>query len=47
VVASPRPFGAVVRVAARSIAALTSALHDLVRAAAVDVLGDDPFARRW
>jgi urease accessory protein len=47
VVASSRAFGAVVRVAASSVAQLHDTLGALFHDVARDALGDDPFARRW
>jgi len=47
VAASVWPWGAVVRVAAGATEPLVAAIHDLIGGTVRDVLGADPFARKW
>lgn len=47
VTASARPGGLVVRAGAVTTEALLAALHALLRPAACELLGDDPWARKW
>ena len=45
--ASVWPWGAVIRLAAAATEPLTHAIHQLIGAPVRDVLGADPFARKW
>lgn len=47
VAASAWPWGAVLRLAAATTEALTALAHDLLGPVVRDVLGADPFARKW
>lgn len=47
IAASRWPWGLVVRIAARDVAALATATSELLRACVNDALGADPLARKW
>jgi len=47
VAASVWPWGAVVRIAASATEPLAAAIHEIIGGAVREVLGADPFARKW